>query len=358
MDAAHNPLNIVILDACRNNPFVASARSLNSGGLAQMEAPSGSLIAFATAPGATAEDGRGSNGLYTSHLLRQMATPGLPIEEVFKRTRVAVKQASAGRQIPWESTSLEGSFSFAAGSAADNAAVTTAGGVSESELWAILADAGTASGYRAYLDKYPQGQHAAEARQRLAGKVEVATAGARTTAPAAQPAATRAAGGFSFSAAEAELDRRSSDGRIAAAQQTMATLACPAERRKARVRVQLDDSARGGAAGSPSHPAQLGAAVSSFLREAGFKVENQGQAAYTVRGNVSAQSRLNVAAGLREVSVSSVLGLTGPRGVALPDQIQRDDSYSNDDIQTAQAELIQRQGAEFAARVVKAICTP
>jgi uncharacterized caspase-like protein len=372
MEAAHNPLNIVILDACRNNPFVASSRSV-SGGLAQMDAPSGSLIAFATAPGATAEDGRGSNGLYTSHLLRQMATPGLAIEEVFKRTRVAVKQASSGRQIPWESTSLEGAFSFAPGNSTDAGVATnagtssSAGGPGEPELWTILADTGTASAYRAYLDKYPQGAHAQEARTRLAATTDVASsAGPRTAAApataAAPQSATRAAGGFSFSAAEAELDRRSGEGRIAAAQQAMTGVACPADRRKARVRVQVDEPGRDGPTGQaalqPSLHATLGSAVSGYLRDAGFKVEPQGAAAYTVRGTVSLQSRYNQAVGLREVSVSSVLGLTGPRGVALPDQIVRDDSYAGDDTQGAQAEILQRQGAEFAAKVVRAICAP
>jgi hypothetical protein len=306
-----------------------------------------------------------------------MAAPGLPIEEVFKRTRVAVKQASAGRQIPWESTSLEGAFSFAPGNNADAGVATnastnsSASGPGEPELWTILADTGTASAYRAYLDKYPQGAHAQEARTRLAAaSSDVASAGPRTAAAplpapvtAATPqAATRAAGGFSFSAAEAELDRRSGEGRIAAAQQAMTGVACPADRRKARVRVQVDEPGRGSiagrAAGQASLHASLGSAVSGYLRDAGFKVEPQGAAVYTVRGTVSLQSRYNQAVGLREVSVSSVLGLTGPRGVALPDQIVRDDSYAGEDTQSAQAEILQRQGAEFAAKVVRAICTP
>ncbi len=368
MEGARNPLNIVILDACRNNPFAAGSRSVGGGGLAQMDAPSGSLIAFATAPGATAEDGRGSNGLYTSHLLRQMATPGLPIEEVFKRTRVAVKQASSGRQIPWESTSLEGSFSFAPGSGADAGTASSNGNsqarLSEQELWAILVDTGTTSAYRAYLDKYPQGAHAQEARTRLTAVTDAASAGSRTTAapPGTQPTVTRATGGFSFSAAEAELDRRSGEGRIAAAQQVMTGVACPADRRKARIRVQVDEPWRVGSGGQaalqPSLHATLGSAVSDYLRDAGFKVEPQGAAAYTVRGTVSLQSRYNQAVGLREVSVSSVLGLSGPRGVTLPDQIVRDDSYAGEDTQGAQAEILQRQGAEFAAKVVRAICAP
>jgi uncharacterized caspase-like protein len=113
LDSAKNPVNFVILDACRNNPFgtrlQASAR-----GLAQVEAPPGTLIAFATAPGSTAADGSGRNGLYTQHLVRNLPRPGLAVEEVFKAVRAAVRSDSRGQQVPWESTSLESAFYFVA----------------------------------------------------------------------------------------------------------------------------------------------------------------------------------------------------------------------------------------------------
>ena len=111
MDTARNPLNLVILDACRNNPF-ATRFQLAAPGLAQIDAPAGTLIAFATAPGSVAADGSGRNGLYTHHLLREMARPGAPIEEVFKGVRAGVRRDSAGKQVPWESTSLEAGFAF------------------------------------------------------------------------------------------------------------------------------------------------------------------------------------------------------------------------------------------------------
>lgn len=114
MGMAQNRLNIVILDACRNNPFTRSFRS-GSQGLAQVNAPAGTFIAYATAPGQTASDGKGQNGLYTQELLANMRTPGLPIEEVFKRVRVGVKQQSGGVQVPWDASSLEGSFFFVPG---------------------------------------------------------------------------------------------------------------------------------------------------------------------------------------------------------------------------------------------------
>lgn len=111
MEAASNRINIVILDACRNNLFARSFRSAGSG-LAQMDAPVGTLIAFSTAPGSVAADGSGTNGLYTQHLLNAINEPGAKIEDVFKRVRKLVRQDTESKQIPWESTSLEGDFVF------------------------------------------------------------------------------------------------------------------------------------------------------------------------------------------------------------------------------------------------------
>jgi formylglycine-generating enzyme required for sulfatase activity len=107
MEAAKNGLNILILDACRNNPFTRSFRSPNPG-LAPINAPSGTYIAFATAPGTTASDGEGKNGLYTQELLTNLKQPGLRLEDVFIRTRVAVKKKSNDLQVPWENGALEG----------------------------------------------------------------------------------------------------------------------------------------------------------------------------------------------------------------------------------------------------------
>ena len=111
MGSARNRMNVVILDACRDNPFVSDGKA-GSGGLSQLDAPTGSLIAFATSPGSVASDGKGTNGLYTQHLLANIERPGTSIEEVFKRVRLGVRLDSSGRQIPWESTSLEAEFSF------------------------------------------------------------------------------------------------------------------------------------------------------------------------------------------------------------------------------------------------------
>ena len=113
MEEAGSPVNIVILDACRNNPFGRSwSRAANNGGLAFMNAPGGSLIAYATSPGRTASDGSGSNGLYTSALLENLQTPGISILQMFQNVRRTVSQKSYKVQIPWEPTSLTGDFFF------------------------------------------------------------------------------------------------------------------------------------------------------------------------------------------------------------------------------------------------------
>jgi len=111
MEDAGNNLNIVILDACRNNPFARSFRS-STAGLARMDAPTGSLVAYATAPGKMAADGDGRNGIYSKHLIRNIRTPGLTIEQVLKNVRVAVAAETSNKQVPWESSSLMGNFYF------------------------------------------------------------------------------------------------------------------------------------------------------------------------------------------------------------------------------------------------------
>jgi hypothetical protein len=128
MESTGNRMNVVILDACRDNPFARSQRSVRSG-LAQMTAPAGSLIAYATAPGATAADGDGSNGVYTKHLLDAMTAPGLPVEQVFKRVRRDVMAETGGRQVPWESSSLVGNFTFVAADDAPAASPAGTGGM-------------------------------------------------------------------------------------------------------------------------------------------------------------------------------------------------------------------------------------
>jgi hypothetical protein len=113
MDSCSNSTNIIILDACRNNPF---SRAWNRGpeqsGLASVYTPRGTLIAFATSPGEVAKDGTGRNGTYTESILKHINTQDVPIEELFKRVRNTLFTITAGEQTSWEHTSLAGDFFF------------------------------------------------------------------------------------------------------------------------------------------------------------------------------------------------------------------------------------------------------
>jgi tetratricopeptide (TPR) repeat protein len=112
MADAGNELNIIILDACRDNVFMGEWRSVQRG-LAIAQAAQGLLIAYATAPGAVALEGSGRNGVYTKHLLRYITRRGITAEELFKLVRNAVAEETKGKQIPWENSSLLGDFYFA-----------------------------------------------------------------------------------------------------------------------------------------------------------------------------------------------------------------------------------------------------
>ncbi|MDA8533782.1 caspase family protein [Burkholderiaceae bacterium] len=104
-------VNIMIVDACRNNDLARSWRSTNRG-LARMDAPTGSFISFATAPGQVASDGNGRNSPFTKHLLQALKQPNVPIELVFKEVRRNVMAETGGEQVPWENSSLVGDFYF------------------------------------------------------------------------------------------------------------------------------------------------------------------------------------------------------------------------------------------------------
>ena len=114
MRYARNRLNIMILDACRNNPFIHNSRGLAGSGLATIEAPAGILIAYSTAPGSVATDGSGRDSPYAEALSHAMRDVHEPVEQVFKHVRVGVMDATSGNQVPWESSSLTGDFFFAA----------------------------------------------------------------------------------------------------------------------------------------------------------------------------------------------------------------------------------------------------
>lgn len=112
MERSNSRMNIVILDACRNNPFPALTRSLGDQGLTEMKRARGSFIAYATAPGSVASDGTGRNGLYTQELLKALKKPAFTIEQVFKEVRQNVLRLSGDRQNTWDSSNIVGEFYF------------------------------------------------------------------------------------------------------------------------------------------------------------------------------------------------------------------------------------------------------
>ncbi len=178
MDAAKSGVNLVILDACRNNPFERRFRA-TGGGLAQINAPQGTLIAYATAPGKVAADGDGANGLYTARLLQHIGTPGVPVEEVFKRVRIDVSRDTNADQTPWESSSLTGSFSFVdapppsapvqvAAAPAPPPPAPVAQVDREALFWQSVKDSDDPAMLNAYLAQFPSGTFAPLARAKLA----------------------------------------------------------------------------------------------------------------------------------------------------------------------------------------------
>ncbi len=108
---SHSGLSVIVLDACRNNPFAASTRSATRG-LVRMDAPRGSILAYSTSPGKEALDGEGSNSPYSHALANAITQPGLKIEDVFKQVRRDVLASTANTQVPWESSSLTDDFYF------------------------------------------------------------------------------------------------------------------------------------------------------------------------------------------------------------------------------------------------------
>ena len=162
---AANPMNVIILDACRDDPFGTAEQK----GLSQLDAPPGTLLAYATSPGNVASDGTGANGLYTEHLLREMKVPEAKIEDVFKRVRLAVRRGSNGLQIPWESTSLEEDFWFIPPKQLRKLAEDEAerAFLQEAELWKRTDGAKAAGPLEEYLRRYPSGRFAELAQLQL-----------------------------------------------------------------------------------------------------------------------------------------------------------------------------------------------
>jgi hypothetical protein len=175
LDEAKTRLNLVFLDACRNNPYARSFRSTAGDGLARITAPSGTLISYATRPGSVAGDGAGRNGLYTSKLLLQMNS-NLQIEQALKQVVTEVKAASQGKQEPWMEGSIEGDFcfkqcgnqiaNFATNPEPNQMAKEPPSEEVELAYWDSIKDSKDFRDFDSYLEKYPNGNFAGIAKFR------------------------------------------------------------------------------------------------------------------------------------------------------------------------------------------------
>ncbi|MFZ5483948.1 MAG: caspase family protein [Pseudomonadota bacterium] len=178
---------IVILDACRDDPF-RGAYTPTHKGLSQFDAPAGSLLAYATAPGSVAADGTGQHGLYTEHLVREFSNRQAKIEDALKRVRLGVRLGSDGAQIPWETTSLESDvFLFPDGDKKLSEAELERQIEAEIALWTELKDSKKVDDWVAYLRQYPNGRFAEIAQARLGRLLAAAK-----SSPAAMPSPTPA----------------------------------------------------------------------------------------------------------------------------------------------------------------------
>ena len=227
MAESRNRANIVILDACRNNPFVMAARGAQKG-LAAIDAARGTLVAYSTAPGRVAADGDGPNSPYTTGLLKALDEPGLKAEEVFKRTRQHVAEATKGAQTPWESSSLTGdlilnlTITVKAPAAATREAADLA-------FWNAISASNDAQDFQDYLTQFPAGTFSGLAQRRLADtERRQRLAEAERQRNEAEEAKRRAA-------AEAERQRQAMEARKAqlAAQEAERKLREDIERRRA-----------------------------------------------------------------------------------------------------------------------------
>ncbi len=171
-------LSIIILDACRNNPYKRGRRS-SVRGLAPIKASKGSLIAYSTAPGTVALDGEGTNSPYATALDKFLRRPGLSIEKMFKNVRIEVDRMTKGAQTPWEESSLFGDFVFLTKKTARPLRAHTQPGTSpqsqqgarlaaETAFWNTVKDSNNPSAVESYLRAFPKGLFAPLAKIRLA----------------------------------------------------------------------------------------------------------------------------------------------------------------------------------------------
>jgi uncharacterized caspase-like protein len=171
-------VSLVFLDACRENPFrmkiAGGSREVSTRGLARVASGSGTFVAFSTAPGTVAQDGTGANSPFTAALLKRIETAGLELRRMLSQVRTDVREATDGRQVPWENSALEGDFFFRPPPGAATTVVVPppapppAPADREVVFWNSISGSRDPADFRAYLAQFPQGIFAELARNRLA----------------------------------------------------------------------------------------------------------------------------------------------------------------------------------------------
>jgi hypothetical protein len=351
MEDSKNRVNIVILDACRNNPFIKT-RSLKMRGLAPMDAPSGSLVAFSTAPGTEASDGSGKNGLYTKYLMSNLKIPGLTIEQVFKRTREGVESESeqdlGRKQSPREESSLKGGDMYFV-PPVSKASPEATGDQVELAYWNSIANSTSPEDYSAYLSQYPQGKFADLARNRvkalksppLANRADARSVADESTVPH-KPAAVRS--GKVITSAKNFSFNDDDDAPVRSAE--FISISCRDFIRNKRVRVQIDDRNIG-----------LRRALEQRMGDIGVRLADAGSTSdLIVKGVVEMAGGVNPVVGLKEVEVSGDFSLQSPSGRTLATTSASGSAFSGQDMKKAARGVWEEKSDEVLGKLFKGYC--
>lgn len=203
MQFAGNAVNLVFLDACRNNPLAKANRS-GTRGLARLDAPRGSFVGYSTAPGDVAADGDGANSPYALALAEELKRPGISVEEAHRNVRAKVLAQSGNKQTPWDSSSLTGAVILAAKALEPAPQPTPQAAPAPQQMqqpaldkevvfWESIKGSPDPADFDAYLAQYPQGTFAPLAKNRIAALKSAATLASEQ--PASSGAAKTAAPG-------------------------------------------------------------------------------------------------------------------------------------------------------------------
>jgi hypothetical protein len=326
-----------------------------------------------------AADGSGQHGVYTEYLLRNLTEPGLKIEEVFKRTRFAVRQETRGQQIPWENTSLVEDFFFIApppGSAALSGPVDA-----ELSFWNTIKDSRNPAEFEAYMRRYPTGQFVPLARQyhtSLQASRPESSSGRSAAGPTAEKP-VRSQEGFSFSREE-DKDRAA---RLAKDDEIRARLqvSCPEPLRQRPIVIDIAEESRAEGLVLTESSSRFAQLVSENLQRAGLTTRlarTQGQSgslapdvagrsassadasrhqgSYSVQGVVFSQQGANRVVRLKEASVGAELALRDPTGRIITMVEVSGATFSGQDTSASARALAKEQAGDASGQLYAAFC--